>query len=391
VPNTILTPAIIAKEAAIQVVNNLVLARLANKQFKEDFGVKVGQTISYRKPVKFVTTSGPVLSMQDVTEESDTIVISEHEHVGWNFDMKSLTLSIDEYSERYIKPAAIALANKIDFDGSDLYKAVYNASGTAGGEVDFDAMLDTKQKLTEFSVMQNDRFAGLTPKAATQLLKSLTAGVFQPSLVEDITREASVGRLAGLDLYEGQNIRRHTKGTALTLTLASNPAEEATSVSLTAATPGTLVEGDIISFAVCNAVNPVNRQDLGYAAQFVVTATTSVTTATSVPISPALKSSASGAYQNVTALPTTGSDVVTLVGSHDANLAFQRNAFALVSVPFQAPDGASWSESVEYQGISLTMVKAFDVVNYREIVRLDTMYGWKATYPDLACRVLGNT
>jgi hypothetical protein len=388
VANTIITPAIIAKEAAIQVVNSLVFARLANKQFKNDFGVKIGDTVAYRKPVRFVTTDGPVLSMQDVTEESDNIVINKHKHVGWNFDVKSLTLSIDEYSERYIKPAAIALANQLDFDGADLYKAVYNASGTAGGEVDFDALLDTKQKLTEFAVMQNDRFAALTPKAATQLLKSLTSGVFQPSLVEDITKEASVGRLAGLDLYEGQNVKNHTKGTALTITLASNPDEGATSVSLTAGTPGTLVEGDIITFQVTNAVNPINKQDLGYAAQFVVTATTAVTTATSVPISPALR--ATGAYQNVTALPTTGAAVVTLVGSHAANLAFQRNAFALVSVPFQAPDGVSWSESVEYQGISLTMVKAFDIVNYREIVRLDTMYGWKATYPDLACRILGN-
>jgi hypothetical protein len=387
--NTILTPAIIAKEAALQLVNNLVFARLANKQFKNDFGVKVGDSISYRKPVKFSATDGATLALQDVTETSGTITIDKRKHVGWAWNAKDLTLSIDEYVERYVKPACITLANQVDMDGAALYKDVYNASGVAGGNVEFAALLDTKQKMTEFSVMLNDRFAALSPAATNSLLLSLTANVFQPSLVEDITREASVGRLVGLDLFESQNVVSHTKGTATTITLASNPAEGASSVSLTAGGNGTLVKGDIITFAACNAVNPLNKADLGYAAQFVVTATTTVTTATSVPISPAMK--ASTAYQNVTALPTTGSNVVTLVGSHAANLAFQRNAFSLVTVPIQAPDGVPWSETVEYQGMSIRLIKDYDITNDQEIVRLDVLYGWTATYPDLACRILGNS
>jgi hypothetical protein len=386
--NTIITPAIIAKEAALQLVNNLVFARLANKQFKNDFGVKVGDTVSYRKPVKFSATDGATLALQDVTESSGNITIDKRKHVGWAWNSKDLTLSIDEYVERYVKPACIVLANQVDMDGAALYKDVYNASGSAGGSVDFAALLDTKQKMTEFAVMQNDRFASLSPAASNSLLLSLSANVFQPSLVEDITKEASVGRLSGFDLFESQNVPTHTKGTATTITLASNPAEGATSVSLTAGGNGTLVKGDIITFAACNAVNPLSKSDLGYAQQFVVTATTSVTTATSVPISPAMK--AATAYQNVTALPTTGSNVVTLVGSHTANLAFQKNAFALVTVPIQAPDGVPWSETVEYQGMSIRLVKDFDITNDQEIVRLDVLYGWTATYPDLACRILGN-
>jgi len=388
--NTLITPAIIAKEAALQLVNNLVFARLANKQFKADFGMKVGDTVSYRKPVRFQSTSGATLNLSNVTETSDTIVINSREHVAWPFFSKDLTLTVDEYTERYIKPAAIALANKVDLDGAGLYKDVYNTVGVATGSVDFDSMLDAKQKMTEFSVPQNDRFCALRPASSRSLLGSLTANVFQPSLVEDITKEASVGRLAGFDLFESQNALNHTAGTAATITLASNPAEGATTVSLTAGTPGTLLKGDVITFEACNAINPVNYQDLGYAAQFVVTADVSVTTATSVSISPALKSSASGAYQNVTALPTTGADEVTLLASHKANLAFQRNAFSLVTVPIDTPDGVVWSESVEYQGLSLRLIKDYDIVNDREIARLDVLYGWKTTYPDLATRVLGS-
>jgi len=386
--NTLLTPAIIAKEAALQLVNNLVFARLANKEYKADFGMKVGESVTYRKPVRFVATSGAPLNLQNVTEQSDTIQIGFRYHVGWPFSSRDLTLTVDQYVERYVKPACIQLANQVDMDGASLYKDVYNTTGVASGSVDFDALLDTKQKMTEFAVPQNDRFAALKPASARTLLGSLTANVFQPSLVEDITKEASVGRLSGFDLYEGQNVLSHTAGTAATITLASNPAEGATSVSLTAGTPGTLVKGDVITFAVCNAINPINKQDLDYAAQFVVTATTSVTTATSVPISPAMY--ATGPYQNVTALPTTGSDVVTLLASHKANLAFQRNAFSLVTVPLDVPEGVVWSESVEYQGMAIRLIKDYDITNDFQIARLDVMYGWKTTYPDLAVRVLGS-
>jgi len=386
--NTLITPAIIAKEAALQLVNNLVFARLANKEFKQDFGLKVGDTVAYRKPVRFVAIDGATLTLQDVTENSDTIVIGFRKHVAWPFSSKDLTLTVDQYVERYVKPACIQLANQVDMDGAGLYRDVYNTTGVAAGDVDFDALLDTKQKMTEFAVPQNDRFAALKPVSARTLLGSLTANVFQPSLVEDITKEASVGRLAGFDLYESQNALSHVSGTAGTITLAANPAEGASIVSLTAGTPGTLVKGDVITFEVTNAINPINKQDLGYAAQFVVTTTTSVTTATPVPISPAMF--ASGAYANVTALPTTAAPVVTLLASHKANLAFQRNAFALVSVPIETPDGVVWSESVEYQGLSIRLIKDYDITNDREIARLDIMYGWKTTYPDLAVRVLGS-
>ena len=45
---------------------------------------------------------------------------------------QELTLTIDEYSERYIKPAAIALAQQVETDLCGLYSSVPNWVGTAG-------------------------------------------------------------------------------------------------------------------------------------------------------------------------------------------------------------------------------------------------------------------
>lgn len=391
--NTILTPSIIAKEAALQVVNNLAFARLANKQFKNDFNVKVGDTVTYRKPIRFTAVDGPVLTVQDVTENYDTVVINKRKHVGWEFNSKDLTLSIEEFAERYVRPAAITLANQIDADGAALYKNVYNSVGTAGTAPVFATLLNARQKQNEFSNPMNDRFFAVNPAGANSVMSNLTT-VLQPSLIENITKEASIGRSAGYDMYESQNVISHTAGTATAanIAVAANPASGATSISLSLTVgTGTLVAGDVLTFSNAFAVNPIGKQVTGSATsnlqQFVVTADVSLsTTPATVNLSPSIISS--GAYQTVSALPTTSS-TVTKLATHTANLAWQRNAFSLVTVPIVAPDGVVWSETVEYQGIGIRFLRGFDLTNDVSIARLDVMYGWKATYPELACRVLG--
>jgi len=386
--NTVLTPSIIAKEAALQVVNNLQFARLANKEFKNDFGVKIGDTVTYRKPVRFTAKSGAVLQLQDVNEKSDTIVINSRFHTAWEFSSQELTLKIDDYSERYIKPAAISLANQIDVDGAKLYKAVFNTVGAGSTTPDFPTLLNARQKMNEFAVPQNDRFVALNPAASNGVMQDLTA-YFQPSLIEDITKEAALGRVAMMDVYETQNVQKHTKGTAVTANLSVNttPLDGDSTIDLNESAAGTLVQGDILTFSGVNAVNPITKQDTGSLQQFVVNAnyTLHATNPTLVSISPSLI--LTGPYQTVTALPVADSSTVTIFATHTANMAWQRNAFALVTVPLVAPQGAVWAETVEYQGLGMRFLRAFDVTNDVEIVRLDVMYGWKATYPELACRI----
>lgn len=386
--NTILTPSEIAKEAAVQVVNNLSFGRLAYKEFKNDFNVKIGDTVTFRKPVRFEATDGAVLNVQNVEEKSDTIVINKRKHVAWQFDSSELTLKIDEYAERYIKPAAITLANQIDLDGGDLYLDVYNAAGSPGSNPDFPAVLDTRQKLNEFAVPQNSRYLAVNPKSANKILSALTT-FFQPSMIQDIVKEAALGRIAQMDLYEAQNVKTHTAGTAVAANIVVNaiPTENTNIVSLDLSSgTGTLKKGDILTFSSSNAVNPIGKQDTGSLQQFVVTADASLsTTPVNVTVSPNFIST--GAYKNITSLPQT-SDTVTRQNSHIANLAWHKNAFSLVTVPLVAPQGAVWAETVNFQGVGLRMIRDYDMINDQEVVRLDVLYGWKTTYPELAARLM---
>jgi hypothetical protein len=45
--------------------------------------------------------------------------------------------------------------------------------------------------------------------------------------------------------------------------------------------------------------------------------------------------------------------------------------------------------SSEKLGISIRMVRAYDISNDAFPCRLDVLYGWKSIYPQLACRVAG--
>ena len=73
----------------------------------------MGDTVSIRKPVKFSVTDGATASIQDVTESSTPFVINKRKHVAWSFTTQDLTLTIEEYSDRYIQPAMISLANQV--------------------------------------------------------------------------------------------------------------------------------------------------------------------------------------------------------------------------------------------------------------------------------------
>jgi hypothetical protein len=111
---------------------------------------------------------------------------------------------------------------------------------------------------------------------------------------------------------------------------------------------------------------------------------------TTITISPAIVTS--GAFQNVTASPTTGSPYVIFGAastSYGCNVAYHRDAFTLASVPMWAPtDGKGVIDvaTQEYNGLNLKVTQFYDGVNDNSIMRIDILFGWAATYPELACK-----
>lgn len=155
--NSLLTPAIISKETLVILENNLVMAGKVNRQFENQF-VKIGSSLTIRKPNRFVVSSGPGLQIQNITEPSVSISISFQRHVDFEFSSQDLTLTIEEFSERYLKPSAAALANQLDFDVMGNFTSIWNEVGMPGTvPASYSAVAAVGQRMDEGAVPQDGR------------------------------------------------------------------------------------------------------------------------------------------------------------------------------------------------------------------------------------------
>ncbi|KKL15172.1 hypothetical protein LCGC14_2508260 [marine sediment metagenome] len=407
----ILTPSVIAKEAMFQLENNLVMGNLVHRDYRKEF-VKVGETVSIRKPVKFTVTDGATRTNQDVEEGSTSITIDKRKHVSFNFSSQDETLSIEEYSYRYIKPASIVLANQVDRDVLDLYKQVWNWVGTPGNTINSFADLALgPQRLDEMAVPAGQRYAVMGPADSWGMVGNLTGlsleGPGSNNASVDAYRAARLGRVANLETYQDQNVRRHTVGAHAGTPLSDGAGQQvAYSAALTSyqqsfVTDGwdasiVLKAGDVFTVDTVFAVNPVSKDALDFLQEFVlvsdVTTNATTTADTTLTISPPMITT--GPYQtvSVTTVPD-GATIVykgTLSTAYPQNMVFHKNAFALVTVPLEMPSSIGWKARRTHKGLSVRLVKDYDIDNDVEIIRADIMYGVKAIYPELATRISGS-
>ena len=411
--NDLITPTIIAKEALSQLKNNLRFANLAHKEYKNEF-VKIGSSVNIRKPVKFYTADGATRVNQDVEEANTSVTINKRKHVSWKFSTQDMTLTLEQYSERYIKPAMITLAQTVDVAGAGLYSSVWNSVGTPGTTpANYAAWAAANQRLTEMAVPTSDRRAIANPAAFHATAATLTT-LNMPQMAMKAWDSGEIGNLAGFKTYESVNVRNHTVGIKSGTPLVNGASQNVTYAASkstytqtlntdgwTNSTTGIIKAGDVITIAGVYAVNPVpgegstGKSAMSYLQQFVVTADADSGASTgpaALTISPPIITS--GPYQTVSAAPADNA-AITVLGTastaYPQNLTFHKNAFALVTVPLEMPDGAAWKERAtsEDDGLSLRIVKDYDIDSDDDVIRVDILYGWKAIYPDLAARLWG--
>jgi hypothetical protein len=429
--NVNITPTIIAKEALVGVINSMVAANLVHREFKNEFLGKVGGTVNIRKPVQFVvgTTEDITSTINDVKESYTSVTVDKFANVAWKFIGSDLTMAVEKYRERYIQPAVNVIANKIDMDVLDMYKYVYNAVGTPGVTPGtYLSVGQAQAKLHDLAVARDNRRLIMDADAELGLADGLK-GLFLQDTVREIVRAGQAPKpLAGFECYMDQNVKYHTAGVkagtplvALGTDTSMTGAAYTTLSVAPSATAGllisnqsvlytdgwsygtsTLLEGDIITIAGVYSVNPVSKQSTGKLQQFVVSGgagTIGSSGQCELTVSPAIigpaghhlstgLSTTALAYQTVSAMPVSNA-AITQVASHRANLAFQRNALALVTVPMELPDSCSFKARETFNGLSIRVVKAYDILTNYETIRLDVMYGTKCINPAFATRLMG--
>lgn len=401
--NSLITPSVIAKEALMQLENNLVMGQLVHRDYAKEF-TKVGSTVSIRKPVKFRSSTGATRVSSDVIEGTVPLVIDTQRHVSWDFLSSDLTLTVEDYSERYIKPAMIELSQQVESSLMGLYSTVPMWTGTAGTTpATFLVLGGARRKLVEHAAPQDTLNAILDPAAALNVANDLKT-LFTPQKTQTALERVKVGKYAGFDTYESASVVNHTVGALGGTPLVNGASQVSTSTpqvnsqslitdGWTAAAANRLKAGDVITIAGVLDVNPKTYQSLGYVKQFVVTSDVASDGSgnATLTISPPIV--VSGPYQNVTAAPADNAAITVVTGTastaYAQNLCFHKNAFALVMADLDMPDGAAFKARERANNMSVRVVKDYDIDTDRDIIRLDILYGVKTIYPELAVRLTG--
>lgn len=341
-------------------------------------------------PNQYTVRSGRVLDAQHQSEEQVTLQVTSQKGVDMVFDSSELALDIDRFSERYITPAASVLAANVEADALSMYKDVYNQAnqGTLTAALDIDTILEAKRLLDEsLAPVDENRIANLCSRQTSNLVSGLKGLFHDASAISKQYREGEMGKTAGFTFYQNTLLQRHTSGSDDGNDYAVNGATESGAAVTLKNGTGTLLKGDIITFAGCYRVHPETKASTGELQQFTVTANFPGG-AGDVSISPSII--ISGAKQNVSGYPT-DSGTVTKVGgvskAYDLGLTYHKDAFTFATADLPMPSGVDMATRKVLDGISMRIVRAYDINNDQMPMRLDLLYGYKTIRPQLACRL----
>ena len=393
--NTLLSPTIITKEALRILHANLNFIGNINKQYDSQFANadvapsgKIGPSLTIRMPNKYTVRTGAVLQVQDTTETSQVLTVSTQKGVDTFFSSKDLTLTIDEFSKRYLQPAMSVLATQIEADALSMVLDVYNAVDDSAAALSYKDIANARKILNLYLAPPTERCGTMTPGHVVSFLDAIK-GFFNPQ--ESVSRPylmGKIGRVNGFDTYENTVLNSFQSGSTAATSGYTATLTSGSATVVLAAGANTLKKGDILTFSTVDAVDPETKADRGFLQQFVVLADYAGG-AGNITVSPTPVTT--GAGQNVTAVGA-GLTVVKL-GAASALLSqsvfFHPEAFTFVSADLiDVSKFGTWGSRQVMDGISMRIARQYDIVNDNVPCRIDVLYGYKTLRPELAVRVI---
>lgn len=375
-------PIFYAQEALMVVEQSMGLAARVYRGYDEEKKSAVqGQTISIRKPSSFVTNPGGSGVYQDLDTDGLEVKVDQWEEVKFKLTDKELSLTPATIISDHIRPAAVAIAKKVNQSIAALAKFI-------PWQVDVPDTVDEDAILLPRGIIR----ANTGDLLNTEMLhfgigdalenKFLKMDVFKNASVagqgnNDTLFNGSLGMLYKVEHFVDQTMPTHTGGTALsgadqTGALAADAPKDAVTISLSGfAGTETLVAGD--SFVIA-----------GNAQRYVVTSDIAFTAGAATI----------GVYPKLAQAYPSGSEVkfdaaTTAAKKYDTNLMFHRNAFALAFAPLsEMGNGAGANMAVitdPKTNISIRSRVAYDDKIAAVAVTLDCLWGVKVLDDKFAC------
>jgi len=397
-------PGLFARGIAQTLKDNLKLCSFVDKMDADEFdgknGFKSGDTVYTSIPPRYVpqTDSLDITSgIQDTVEEKAALNLNKTETVAMKLDSLELATDVDVRNalKRFGMPAAESIAQSMESRCFGIVQdATYNFTGTAGSNAFTVAdVLASRTALNKNLCPMGNRMLFLNSEGGAEAVDA-RKGLFQSS--DEIAKQYKdgyIGRADGFDWVETELVNTHTNGSqGGTPLVAGATAEGASTLAIDGVTSGnTFTKGTVFTLAGVFMVHPITKVATNTLQKFVVTADATFTGGSAtVSVSPSIYAGSNG-LQNVTALPADNAAVTLLTGAastgYAQNIAMHKSAFKMVTAPLYAPKGVDLVATETVDGITVNIVRDFDINTREVITRLDVLYGFDAVRPEWAARL----
>lgn len=372
-PNTFLNTSLVVRDASVILADNLVMANLCNRNHEQKFAEKVGSTIAIKVPpvqtARDFIDDGSVTD-NNITETDVDLALSEQPYVAHTLTTSQKTLSLDDFAVVVTQPAVMAIRDAIDaFVAKQAVRgfAVYVA-GTEGNNPSSLAHIAAGRKvLQDNGCPMAERIAVVNTTAEASFLQltqftSADYGADRPNGL----REASMGRLYGIDWFADQNMVTHTRGDVTNATNVYGAGQSGSTLNIdngSGSSTGTIREGS----------------------RFTINADTTVYTVLA-DVTAAAGAFACSISPDLAATPSDNA-AITWKTALTGNIIYTRNALAAAIVP-PAPLAVG-SSSAYYNGVGIRVSLSSSTVNLSDQIVYDTYCGAIVTQRKGGCVLQG--
>ncbi|MBO0358625.1 hypothetical protein J0X19_11770 [Hymenobacter sp. BT186] len=360
---------------------------------------KPGDTIKIARPAQFSVRKGRVLAPQDFQEDTVPLVVDNQVGVDVSFTSAEIAteIGIKQMAKRVLEPQMAVLASAIEADVmAKAYKRVANFVGTPGTTpATFGVYGDALQRLDEnLAPMDEERFALINPAANNKTVDGLKGLFNSQEAIAKQYKSGYLGDMNGFHFMRNNLLPIHKNGTQGGTPLINGAGQSGASLITDGWSPGaTITAGTVITISGAQAVHPETKVAYPYLKQFVVTADVTAdgggnaTLAINPPIA------ATTPKQNVSAALVDNAAITLQTGAANGlfpqNLLFHKDAVRFITLPLMLPDGVDFAAQETVDGISVRVVRQYDVVNDTLPCRLDVLYGSAVVRDDFMVRLTG--
>lgn len=401
--NNFLDSTLVARETLRLLHAELSFVGSITRTYSDEFaqkGAKVGEKVQVRIPNRFKGREGRMYDRSVIRERSIDVVLDRQKGVDLSFTSEDLTLDIDAFSDRFLRPAAKQLATHIEWDVLSLAHRVGQAvlcpaHGPGVGEV-----LKGRRYLDDSLAPPSGRRGLFCPAHVRSLTQSIRDQYNPASTIAKVYEDRAFSRLSGFQFSDTTVMPPIVSGEGAPGGPLATLKEEITGNSQSSCVLVFSSEdrtkmnpGDCFAFKGVYAVHPETKVPYSYLKQFSVV---SIKDDGTVVFTPEIDTRS--VYKNVSIERSGRADVIAAgtevfkafpaAGFMESSLLYHPDAFAFVTADLEVPRGVDFAARESHDGISMRLVRDYDGKSDQMLCRFDVLYGYGLLDESLACRLV---